>query len=103
MHLLRHFGKRFWIGAAALAVSQLLGACAAHVADMPVVGLPANTPARPAVAPAYLPVNDTPPPRADTPLTPEQRAQLARELTAARDRQEGVKAKASKASNPRAD
>ena len=70
---------------------------------MPVVGLPANTPARPAVAPAYLPVNDTPPPRTDTPLTPEQRAQLARELTAARDRQEGVKAKASKASNPRAD
>jgi len=103
MRLLRHFGKRFWMGAAALAVGQLLGACAAHVADMPVVGLPANTPARPAVDPAYLPVNDAPPPRADTPLTPEQRAQLARELTAARDRQEGVKAKASKASNPRAD
>lgn len=91
------------MGAAALAVGQMLGGCASHVADMPVVGLPANTPARPAVAPDYLPVNNTPPPRADTPLTPEQRAQLTRDLTAARDRQQGAKAKASKTSNPRAD
>ena len=103
MGLLRRYGRRVWMGAAVLALGQMLGACASHVSDLPVVGLPADTPARPAVAPAYLPVNDTPPPRADTPLTPEQRAQLARELTAARDRQEGVKAKASKASNPRAD
>lgn len=103
MRLLRHYGTRDWVGAAMLALGLLLGGCASHVADMPVVGLPANTPERPAVAPDYLPVNDVPPPRADTPLTPDQRAQLTRELTAARDRQEGVKAKASKASNSRAD
>ncbi len=103
MRVLRHYGKRVWMGAAMLALGQMLGGCASHVADMPVVGLPANTPERPAVAPDYLPVNDTLPPRTDTPLTAEQRAQLTRELTAARDRQEGVKAKASKTSNPRAD
>lgn len=86
-----------------LALGLMLGGCASHVADMPVVGLPANTPERPAVAPDYLPVNDVTPPRTETPLTPDQRAQLTRELTAARDRQEGVKAKASKTSNSRAD
>jgi hypothetical protein len=103
MRLLRRYGRRFRMGAAVLALGQMLGACASHVADLPVVGLPANTPERPAVAPDYLPVNNTPPPRTETPLTPEQRAALARDLTAARDRQQGVKAKASKPSNPRAD
>ncbi|MBN9603208.1 MAG: hypothetical protein J0G33_09770 [Afipia felis] len=102
MRSLRRYGKRVWMGAALLTLGQMLGACASHVADMPVVGLPANTPERPAVAPAYLPVNDTPPPRTEAPMTPEQRAQLTRDLTAARDRQEGVKARAAKprASNP---
>jgi len=84
------------MGAALLALGQMLGGCASsHIADAPLVGLPANTPARPAVAPDYVPVNDTPPPRADTPLTPEQRAQLTRDLTAARERQQGVKTRAS--------
>jgi len=100
MRLLRNYGKRAWMAAVVLVLGQALVSCASHIADMPVVGLPANTPERPAVAPDYLPVNDMPSPRADTPLTLEQRTKLTRELTAARDRQEGVKAKAS---NPRAD
>lgn len=86
-----------------LALGLLLAGCASHVADMPVVGLPANTPERPAVAPDYLPVNDTPAPRTEAPLTIEQRKQLERDLTAARERQQGVKTKASKTSNSRAD
>jgi len=95
MRLLRHYGQRIWMGAAMLAMSQMLGGCASsHVADMPVVGLPASTPERPAVAPDYLPVNDTPQPRTEAPMTPEQRAQLTRDLTAARERQQGVKARA---------
>lgn len=101
MRLLRRYGKRIWVGAAVLALGPMLGACASsHVADMPVVGLPANTPERPAVAPDYLPVNNTPPPRAEAPMTPEQRAQLTRDLTAARDRQEGVKTRAAKPRTP---
>jgi hypothetical protein len=96
MRLLRCFGKRGWTGAVLLVLGQMLGACASsHVADMPVVGLPANTPERPAVAPDYVPVYDTPAPRSEAPLSPAQRAQLMRDLTAARDRQQGGKARTS--------
>jgi hypothetical protein len=64
-----------------------LGGCSIPLADMPLVGLPANTPARPATPPDYLPVHDLPAPRDDTVLTPDQQAKLEKDLTAARDRQ----------------
>jgi len=96
VRLQRRHGRRLGVGTT-LALGLLLGACAGHVGDMPVVGLPANTPARPAVAPDYLPVNDTPPPREQGVLSVEERAQLTRDLTAARERQHGTRATPSKA------
>lgn len=65
----------------------VLGGCSIPLADMPLVGLPANTPARPATPPDYLPVHDVPPPRDEAPLTPDQQAKLEKDLAAARDRQ----------------
>jgi hypothetical protein len=64
-----------------------LGGCSIPLADMPLVGLPANTPARPQTPPAYLPVHDLPAPRDEAVLTPEQQAKLEKDLIAARDRQ----------------
>lgn len=63
-----------------------LGGCST-VADMPLVGLPANTPARSATPGEYLPVHDTPPARDDVVLNPAQQAKLEKDLLAARDRQ----------------
>lgn len=57
------------------------------MADLPLVGLPANTPARPATPGEYMPVHDTPPARDDVVLDPAQQAKLEKDLIAARDRQ----------------
>ena len=64
-----------------------LGGCASTVADLPVVGLPANTPSRPVVAGEYPAVHDVPPRRAEATLTPEQVDQAEKELVAVRNRQ----------------
>jgi hypothetical protein len=40
-----------------------LGGCATSIADLPLVGTPADAPARPKEAGAYLPVHDLPPDR----------------------------------------
>lgn len=64
-----------------------LGGCASTIADAPLVGLPANTPPRPAVPAEYLPVHDIPAPRQETVLDQAQRDKLEKDLLAARDRQ----------------
>lgn len=63
------------------------GGCSMPLADLPLVGLPANTPARPATPGAYLPVHDLPAPRQETTLDPTQQDRLEKDLLAARDRQ----------------
>lgn len=64
-----------------------LGACSSMVADLPVVGLPANAPARPADPGKFLPVHDIPK-APDAPLmAPAEQARIEAELIAARDRQ----------------
>jgi len=68
-------------------VGCALGGCASQVADMPLMGLPANTPARPATPAEYLPVHDVPAPRSEAVLDPAQRDRLEKDLIAARDRQ----------------
>lgn len=84
---------RLPLSASAALLGVVLGGCSIPLADMPLVGLPANTPARPATPPDYLPVHDLPAPRDDTVLTPDQQAKLEKDLTAARDRQaSGVQA-----------
>ncbi|CAN5262988.1 hypothetical protein BH10PSE11_BH10PSE11_02660 [soil metagenome] len=73
--------------AGVLMLGLALGGCASTIADAPLMGLPANTPARPATQGEYLPVHDLPAPRQETVLDQAQRDKLEKELLAARDRQ----------------
>lgn len=85
---------------AALLLSSALGGCATSIADLPLVGTPADAPARPKEAGAYLPVHDLPPDREEAALPPAERAKIAAELAAARDRQASAAAKDQPRSNP---
>jgi len=72
----------------ALLLSALaLGGCSISIADLPLVGTPADVPGRPKEAGAYLPVHDVPPDREEPELAPAERARIQAELVAARDRQ----------------
>ena len=73
--------------AGVLLLGLALGGCASQIADAPLMGLPANTPPRPANPGEYLPVHDVPPPRDETVLDRSQQEKLEKELLAARDRQ----------------
>jgi hypothetical protein len=73
---------------AALLLSALaLGGCSTSIADMPLLGTPADAPERPKEAGAYLPVHDLPPDREEAAMPPAERARIQAELLAARDRQ----------------
>ena len=81
--------RKIWaLAAGALLLSALaLGGCSTSIADMPLVGTPADAPERPKEAGAYLPVHDLPPDRQEPELAPAERAKIQAELVAARDRQ----------------
>jgi hypothetical protein len=79
--------KRALAFASLLSLALALGGCATSIADLPLVGTPADAPARPKEAGAYLPVHDLPPDREEAALPPAERAKIAAELAAARDRQ----------------
>jgi hypothetical protein len=81
------------LAVAALLLSALtLGGCSTSIADMPLVGTPADAPERPKEAGAYLPVHDLPPDREEAAMAPAERAKVQAELLAARDRQASVAA-----------
>ena len=69
----------------------MLGGCSSTIADMPLVGTPADAPARSKDAGAYLPVHDLPPDREEAEMTPAEQAKIKAELLAARDRQASAK------------
>ena len=69
------------------------------MADLPVVGLPANTPARPATPGEFPAVHDIPAARAEAVLTPEQQEKIEKDLVAARSRQASGVQKASRGQN----
>jgi hypothetical protein len=72
----------------ALLMSALaLGGCSMSIADLPLVGTPADAPGRPKEAGAYLPVEDLPPNRDQAAIAPAEQAKIKAELLAARDRQ----------------
>jgi hypothetical protein len=80
--------KKSALALGALLLSALaLGGCSVSIADLPLVGTPADAPARPKEAGAYLPVHDVPPDRGEPELAPAERAKIEAELVAARDRQ----------------
>src|SRR3979411_399041 len=81
------------VGAGVLLVAALaLGGCATSIADMPLVGTPADAPARPKEAGTYLPVHDLPPDREEAAMAPSEQAKVLKELSVARDRQASAKA-----------
>jgi hypothetical protein len=81
------------LAVAALLLSALtLGGCSTSIADMPLIGTPADAPERPKEAGAYLPVHDLPPDRDEAAMPPAERAKIQAELLAARDRQASVAA-----------
>lgn len=61
--------------------------CASSIADLPVIGTPADAPERPKEQGGYLPVNNLPADRDEQTLDPKERAKIQAELIAARDRQ----------------
>src|ERR1700686_2796254 len=75
-----------------LASALALGGCSTSIADLPLVGTPADAPARPKEAGAYLPVHDVPPARDEAAMDPAERARLQAELLPARYRQASVAA-----------
>jgi hypothetical protein len=80
--------RRRALALGALLVSALaLGGCSISIADLPLVGTPADVPERPKEAGAYLPVHDLPPDREEAAMAPAERAKIQSELIAARDRQ----------------
>jgi len=88
---------RLWSIAALFAAALALGGCSTSIADLPVVGLPADAPPRPKEAGAYLPVHDVPPDRDEAAIKPAELSKIQAELIAARDRQ------ASSAAAPKSD
>jgi hypothetical protein len=70
-----------------LTAALTLGGCSSTIADLPVVGTPADAPARPKEAGAYLPVHDLPPDRDAEVIPQKERTKIEAELIAARDRQ----------------
>jgi len=81
------------IGVAIFVATLELAACSTTPGDfLPTAmgGLPAETPARPAISPDYLPVHAMPPPRAATALTEAEQKKLQDDLAAVRDHQEEI-------------
>jgi len=84
--------KKRALALGALLSALALGGCSISIADLPLVGTPADAPSRPKEAGAYLPVNELPPDRDEAAMDPAQRAKIQKELVAARDHQASVTA-----------
>jgi hypothetical protein len=80
--------------AAALLLALPVGGCSTSIADLPLVGVPADAPARPKEVGAYPAVHDLPQDRPETPMDAAERSKVASELIAARDRQAAAEAAA---------
>lgn len=68
----------------------LMGGCSVPVADLPIVGLPAGAPARPAEPGVYPAVHDMPAARTEPTLDPADQAKIETDLIHARNHQAAV-------------
>ena len=66
------------LAAGALLSALAVGGCATSIADLPVVGMPADAPARPKEAGAYPAVHDLPQDRPEAAMDTAQRNKVAR-------------------------
>jgi hypothetical protein len=69
-----------------------VGGCSTSIADLPLVGTPADAPARPKEVGAYPAVHDLPQDRSEATMDSAERNKLSSELIAARDRQAAIAA-----------
>jgi hypothetical protein len=74
------------------------GGCSTSVADLPLIGVPADAPPRPKQVGAYPAVHDLPQDRPEAAMDAAERNKVSGELIAARDRQAATAA----AQNPAA-
>jgi hypothetical protein len=79
--------KRIGVAGALFACALALGGCSTSIADLPIVGTPADAPARPKEPGAYLPVNDLPRDRDEAAMDQATRDRMRAELLAAREHQ----------------
>jgi hypothetical protein len=82
--------RRAWTVAALAMLALSAAGCATSIADMPLLGVPADTPARPKEAGAYPAVHDLPADRAQSAMDPTEQTKIEKELIAARDRQAAI-------------
>ena len=73
--------------AGALLLALPVGGCSTSIADLPLVGTPADAPARPKQVGAYPAVHDLPQDRPEAAMDTAERNKVSSELIAARDRQ----------------
>jgi hypothetical protein len=90
------------LAAGALASALAVGGCATSIADLPLVGVPSDAPARPKEVGAYPAVHDLPQDRPEAAMDTAERNKVANELIAARDRQAATGAAQNPAPNPAA-
>ena len=98
------FKFAFAIGSLLLLALPVSG-CSTSIADLPVIGTPADAPARPKQVGAYPAVHDLPQDRPEAAMDTAERNKLSSELIAARDRQAAIaaaEAAAAAAKNPAA-
>jgi hypothetical protein len=86
--------------AGALLLALPVGGCSTSIADLPLIGTPADAPARPKEVGAYPAVHDLPQDRPEAAMDTAERNKVSSELIAARDRQAAEAAAAAK--NPAA-
>jgi hypothetical protein len=92
--------KRLLVAGTLVAYALALAGCSTSIADLPIVGTPADAPARPKEPGSYLPVNNLPPDRDENAMDEATRQRLKAELAAARDRQAAAAAANASTANP---
>ena len=88
-----------------LLLALAAGGCSTSIADLPLIGTPADAPARPKETGSYPAVHDLPQDRPEAAMDAAERNKVSSELIAARDRQASAaaaEAAAAAAKNPAA-
>src|SRR3954447_21910535 len=97
---MRRSQARAVLACGALLLALPVGGCSSTVADLPLIGVPADAPPRPKQTGAYPAVHDMPQDRPEAAIDANQRNRVSADLIAARDRQ--AAAAAANMANPAA-
>ena len=92
--------KRLLVAGALVACASALAGCSTSIADLPIIGTPADAPERPKEPGSYLPVNSLPPDRDEAAIDQATREKMKAELKAAREKQAAAAAANANPANP---